>query len=190
MKKFILLMMLVPSIASHCFAQTKTEKDVFEIPANTLTRHFWFNLDKGNAVDIDVSKLSMLAYMENTDSIISSFMSDWVKLSDSIKNDPTPKKVVYVLGQNGINTIRIQRRVTNQETFAFINGEAAALKFGQDTLQIIIRKEIAEKLGAIPTTEYGRIRFVINNMNDIINYQDVSIAERISKIQKSDRMVF
>ena len=189
MKKIFFLMVLLISINGKTFAQEKTNTDkIFDLPENSIRRKFIIDLDKGNKMQIELTNINELDYLNNIDSIVQTFVHDIAPLKDSLMDELVSKKIDYIIDSNSFKQIRIQKFQPAGSSFIVKNGEASSLKLEQDTITL---------LGKIPGLvngilfskqkgfHYYRVSFFLNNLNDLAGYMDGMLNEKIKTLKES-----
>src|SRR6218665_3279684 len=108
MNKIFIGLVLFCSIHQKTIAQSQlSEEYPFNIPSNSTNRYFWFNLDKGNKVEIYINNTEDLDKIKNMDSIIYGLLKDLKKLEDSLRDESTIKRIDYNLDDAVNRKIRI-----------------------------------------------------------------------------------
>jgi hypothetical protein len=187
MKRIICLLMLI-SIKGICFAQadnrkTKTDK-TFDLPPDYPQRRFIIELDKGNKLQIELVNMADLDRFINMDSVIRVFFEDIEPLKDSLTDELANKRIDYLVDSSGIKKIRLQKFKPDGSSFLVKDGEIAALKLEQDTVNLmgkIFYRVDKPKKGTL-RERYYRLSFFVNKLNDLAGYMDGSLTEKIRTI--------
>jgi hypothetical protein len=188
MKIFYVLVFLI-SITGSLYAQNSTKSDqVFDLPPNQVQRRFIIELCKDNKMQIELSDMKDLDRFANMDSVIRVFLSDIKPLTDSLTNELKSKRIDYAIDSSGRKKIRIQQHDPKGSNFVVTGGDVASLKLEQDTIHFIgtvsfIAKHKLRK--AFTTYRHYRVSFFLNNFNDLVNYTDGSLNQKIATLRNN-----
>ena len=183
-----MMLMLAESITGELYAQKSSAENIFEIPANTITKVFFVDLGKENKIKIELVNQDDLRSLSNLDSILQVFIQDLEPLKDSLTDDLRSKRIDYLIEPSGKNKIRIMQFTPTGSSYLVNGGSVAALKIAQDTVNILLKANGGiEKMfrKKIPGFHYYRVSFFINNLSDLANYRDGHLQNIIRKVEKS-----
>ena len=190
MKKTVIVLMLLVSIPVTLCAQIKTSNKsdkAFDVPGNIImVRRFYIDLGKENKLKIELTDLSDLQRIANMDSLLQAFKEDMASLKDSFLNPLTSKKVDYVRDAKGRKKIRFQQFQPQGATFLLNNGELSSLRTEQDTINIIgVITDPPKAKDDISKTNprYYHLTFYLNNIEELADYMNGSLNEKIKTIQ-------
>jgi len=190
MKKLIGILMLFTSITANLCAQSTSSSDkTFQVPENIIiTRRFYINLEKGNKMVIEVSDIADLKRMANIDSLLQIFLNDITPLKDSLADPVTSKRIDYITDAQGRKKIRFQQFQPKGASFLISNGDLESLRTEQDTINIIgviVNPPKAIEKISLRNPRYYHFTFYLNNINEITNYMNGILAEKIRTIQEN-----
>ena len=193
MKKIISLLVLATSITVTTIAQqepalSNTGK-IFDVPANALNRRFTVDLGKGNKMQVELSDIADLDRFTNIDSMLRVFLQDIILLKDSLADEITAKRIDYVTDELGRKKIRIHLFKPSGSSFLLQQGNVAALKLEQDTVNFLGTKPYTQKstlLKPFTVIRYYRLSFFVNQLSDLNNYVDAGLNEKINTIKKNE----
>jgi len=192
MKKTICFLMLVTGITGAAYAQdgSKLNSDkIFEQPANNAKKRFVIELKKGNKMQIELSDMADLNQFSNMDSVLRVFLKDIEPLKDSFSDELSSKRIDYTTDSSGRAKIRIQQFKPKGSSFLVKEGDVAALKLEQDTVNFIgmisffIKPNFSKK---IPQVRYYRVSLFVNNLSELTNYMDGRLNAKIKELQKNN----
>jgi hypothetical protein len=188
MTKAFSFLMLAISITGTIFAQDKPTKadKTFEIPSNYPSRRFTIDLGRGNKMQIELVALEDLKRFTNMDSLIRSFLKDIEPLKDSLGDESFSRRIDYTTDSIGVTKIRIQQFRPQASSFVVTDGDAAVLKFEQDTITFIgVVPFVADYTLRKPfrDTRYYRVSFFLNDLSDLSQYMDGSLNKKIESLQ-------
>ena len=194
MKKIILAMMLVTGINSKAIAQTvpASTKNPFEIPSGSLSIRYSIDLGMGNKLKVEMTDKEDIDKFKNIDSILSVFFKDIVLFKDSLTDELAAKRIDYVTDVAGRKKIRIRNYKPLASSFVIQQGEVAALKSEQDTVNIIGTVAAPAKYGIrkpVSNVRYYRLSFFVNNFNDLKNIDTKAIGEKIMALKENKRWI-
>jgi hypothetical protein len=192
MKKIIIALMLVASVTGTCFAQTEngfanTDK-TFQLSQQYFKRIFIIDLGKGNKLQINLYDMDDLAMFNNMDSVLHVFLKDIEPLKDSLSDELTSKRIDYLTDSMGRKKILLQQFKQKGSSYLVNHGDVAALKLEQDTVNFVGAVQYTAKYTlrkAFKDTRYYKLSFFINNINDLSNYTDGKLSEKIINLQKN-----
>jgi hypothetical protein len=194
MKKIIVLMLSI-SIAGKLCAQeepeaTKTSK-TFEMDSRLVISKYFIALSKGNKIQVEVNKVADLQKLPNMDTLLQVYLRDMKAFKDSLADELAVKRIDYLFDAATGNKVRIQIFKQKASSFLVKNGDVAALKLVQDTINILIPIQYTppayERNKSITTaTRYCQVSFFINQATDISNYTDGSLHEKITRLKVND----
>jgi hypothetical protein len=182
--------MLVTSITGNAFAQDNTAKSdkVFDLSFEHAQRRFTVELGKGNKMQIELSNMADLDKFSNMDSLIRVFLADIEPLTDSLGDELLSKRIDYTTDSLGRKRIRIQQFKPKGSSFVVREGDVAALKLEQDTINFIgivfytakytLRKAFTE-------TRSYRVSFFLNDLADLKSYLDGGLNQKIQAIREN-----
>ena len=190
MKKVIIALALFIGVLPDLCAQPECKADkAFEIPENIIiTRRFYINLEKGNKLEIELTDITDLERIANIDSLLKIFIADITPLKDSLTDPLSSKRIDYVTDPQGRKKIRLQQFQPKGNNYLLNNGELAALKINQDTINIIgIITDPPKPSQKISRTHqrYYHLLFYLNNINELADYMRGILAEKIATIQNN-----
>ena len=190
MKKTICVLMLLTGITGNLCAQSNTDKG-FEVPENIIiTKKYYVNLEKGNKMQIELSDFSDLERVANIDSLLRIFLQDIVPLKDSLADPLTAKRIDYVTDAQGRKKIRFQQSQPKGASFLIDKGELASLRTVQDTINIIgiiTNPPKAIQKVSLRNPRYYHFTFYLNDINEINNYMNGILDEKIKTIQDHNK---
>jgi hypothetical protein len=190
MKKAVCLLMLVTSITGNIFAQdhkTKSDK-TFDLPSNFAARRFIVDLGKGNTMQIELNNMEDLERFANLDSILQVFLTDMEPLKDSLGDELLSRRIDYTVDSMGRKKIRIQQFKPKGSNFLVREGDVAALKLEQDTINIIGTVFFTAKYTlrkAFPETRNYRISFFLNDLSELKSYLNGNLNQKVKTIQQN-----
>ncbi|MFT3911762.1 MAG: hypothetical protein QM737_20225 [Ferruginibacter sp.] len=188
MKKMSIVMMLLISINGKLFAQKNNADKVFEMPANSITRIFFIDLDKGDKIKLELGDLDDLDAITNLDSILRVFIQDIEPLKDSLADELTSKRIDYIVDPSGKNKLRIQQFAPNGSSYLVNQGFVATMKLEQDTVNILLKAQGgSEQLFKKRSKgfHYYRISFFVNNLGNLTGYMNGRLQNSIASLQKN-----
>jgi len=194
MKKIAVLMLAtgitLTAIAQQESIAVKTAK-TFELPAGSIRRIFTIELDKGNKMQVELPDMDDLDHLNSIDSLVRNYLEDIKPFKDSLSDELSSKRIDYLVDSTGKNKIRIQTFQSKGSSFLVGNGDIAALKLDQDTINILI--PVSYNAGHyrqknLTLTRYCRLRFFINHASDLNNYANGFLKEKIDALRKSDQL--
>ncbi len=187
------VLMLITSITLTTIAQpaatTVKTVNTFELPAGSIRRSFTVELGKGNKMQVELTEIDDLDQLNNIDSLVRKYLQDIKSFKDSLSDELSSKRIDYLVDSSGNNKIRIQTFQPKGSSFLVANGDIAALKLDQDTINILV--PVSYKGGnylekKLLLTRYCRLRFVMNQAADLNNYANGFLREKIDALRKSD----
>ena len=194
MKKIISLLMLVTGITGSAIAQEETRVTnadrIFNFPADYLKRSFTVDLGKGNKMQISLSDIEDLARFANIDSLLRIFLKDIAALKDSLSDELASKRIDYLTDELGRKIIRLQIFKPVGSNFLLQQGDLAALKLAQDTVNFIgsysgiVRSTLLKPYSEL---HYYQLSFFVNKLAELNNYTDTGLNEKISTIHKNEK---
>jgi len=190
MKKTISLLVLFLSITATLCAQTTNKSDkAFEVPSDIIiNRRFYINLDKGNKLEIALTDITDLERVANIDSLLQLFIKDITPLKDSISDPLTSKRIDYITDAQGRKKIRLQQFQPKGASFLINKGELASLRTEQDTINIIgiiTNPPKASQKISITQPRYYHFTFYLNKIDELTDYMNGILTEKISTIQNN-----
>jgi len=194
MKKIAVLMLAtgitLTTIAQQESTTAKTIK-TFEPPAGSIRRIFTIELGKGNKMQVELPDIDDLDHLNSIDSLVRNYLEDIKPFKDSLSDELNSKRIDYLVDSTGKNKIRIQAFQPKGSSFLVTNGDIAALKLDQDTINILI--PVSYNAGyyrqkPLVLTRYCRLRFFINHASDLNNYANGFLKEKIEALRKSDQL--
>ena len=189
MKRTISFLMLL-SIIGTSYAQdgkAKTEK-TFDLPPNHAQRRFTIELDKGNKLQIELSNMEDLKLFANMDSVLRIFLQDIEPFEDSLANELTSKRIDYLTDSSGVKKIRLQQFLPKGSSFVVNDGDVAALKLEQDTVNFVGSVPYIADYGfrkPFTAVRYYKISFFVNQLSDLANYMNGSVSAKIRTLQQN-----
>jgi hypothetical protein len=109
-------------------------------------------------------------------------------LKDSLGDELLSRRIDYTIDSMGRKKIRIQQFSPKGSTFLVREGDVAALKLEQDTINIIGTVFYTAKYTlrkAFPETRNYRIRFFINDLSELKSYLNGNLNQKIKAIQEN-----
>ncbi len=187
MKKYFIGLVLLISTNSSLYAQSSktNEEKTFDLPVDPTSRLFKINLDKGNKLQLEVSKLEDLLRFRNMDSILFALLQDLKPLKDSFLDETSSKRIDYNMDDTLNRKIRLIRYHSKGDLFLLRDGEMSALKVEQDTVNFIGKVTYVAKYTLRPKfteTRNYRVRLIVNNLADLVSYMNGSISEKILSV--------
>lgn len=193
MKKVFYCLMLAISIIGESYAQdgriTNSDK-IFEISADYFRLRYFVDLGKGNKFKIELRQIEDLQKLGNPDSLLRLFLHDIQPLKDALSDELTSKRIDYIIDLAGRAKVRIQQFQPKGSSFLVDHGNAAALKLEQDTINFITttssQSRYKLKNGERYTdTRFIRTSFFVNRLEDLNNYTDDSLNNKIKLLKKN-----
>ena len=193
MKRMIGLLMLVTGITETAIAQNEFIKrpaeKIFDIEPDYFKRKFLVDLGKGNHLQVETVEMEDLEQINNVDSLLRIYLQDIALFKDSLSNELDTKRIDYVLDAGGKNKIRIRSCAPAGSSFLVQKGNMASLKLVQDT--VFITGEVPYNTGAgnkvsFILHRYYRIGLFVNQLNNIQDYTDGRLNEKMTAIRKSE----
>jgi hypothetical protein len=187
-----LLVLSISITAKLCaqdeFSTAKTSK-TFEMQPDAVRNRFFVALDKGNKLQIELSNMDDLEKLSNIDSLLKIYLRDIKPFKDSLSDELSSKRIDYLVDATTGNKIRIQIFKQSASSFLVKDGDVAALKLQQDTINILVpvsyHGRLIHKKPLGPLTRYYRISFFVNQATDLGNYADGGLHEKIATLLKS-----
>lgn len=188
MKKTIILLMLLISIAATLCAQTSQSDKAFEVPGNIIiNRRFYIDLPNKNQLKIELTDINDLQRIANMDSLLRVFLKDIAPLQDSFSNELTSKRIDYITDAQERKKIRFQQFQPKGANFLLNKGELSSLRTEQDTINIIgIIADAPKPQQKISLTNprYYHLTFYLNDIHEINDYTSGLLNEKITVIQQ------
>jgi hypothetical protein len=181
--KHIIALMLLCSINQALHAQDNSADKVFNLPDDNLHRQFVFDLGEGNRMLIELEDLRDLKQVRNVDSIVRVFINDLKPLKDSLTDELVSYRIDYLVEQSEHKKIRLQRFHANGNSFTVNNGDVAALKLEQDTINLLGTIHFVAKYTMRPAFNASRryrIRFFLNNIHELGDYLDGTLNTKVA----------
>ena len=188
-------MMLVTGISSQVIAQetipAKTD-NTFELQSSLFSNRYSIDLGSGNTLQIEFMDKEDINKFKNFDSILSVFLKDMVPFKDSLTDELAARRIDYVMDEAGRKKIRIQIFKPLAASFVIRQGEVAALKTEQDTVNIVGTVAAPAKYGIrkpVSNVRYYRLSFFVNDYNDLQNIDTMAIREKIIALKSNKRWI-
>ena len=182
MKKKIVAMMLAGIMqVNYAHAQQLTGIDAGD--EQKYQRIFWVALKKKEKMQVQVTSIKDLAYLENLDSMLLVFFQDMTKLYDSLGSNDLSRRVEYTIDRDNLKRIKITRSADQGSHFAIVDKATVILKIKQDT--VIISGAVPEKAGITGTGKlkhYFSICFFLNDFYDLKGYATGLLQDEIKSI--------
>ncbi len=180
MKKFLYCMMLAASITGTLFAQSQTTAadKTFGWSATYAQRRFVIDLGKGNKLQIELVNNDDLRLFANMDSVLRVFMTDIASLKDSLTDEIDSRRIDYTVDTAGRKKIRILHYAPKGSSFLVQQGDIAALKLEQDTINFMGTVNYYAKYTlrkGFRTSRRYRVSFFLNDLSDLSKYMDGSV---------------
>ncbi|MHA4809272.1 hypothetical protein ACX0G9_14265 [Flavitalea flava] len=193
MNKTIRLVLGLLSITGIVCAQenkntgTTGADKIFELPPYSIERRFRIDLEKGNVLQIELGQLSDLEKFTNIDSLLLVFLNDMKNFSDSLSDHLSSKRIDYIMDASGKKKIRFRQFRPDGSSFLLGQGEPAALKLEQDTINIIFIYHSPGKPSghAAFVVHYDQISLYLNQYNELVNYVTGGLNSKMSWLQKN-----
>lgn len=188
MKKVIFFLVLLLSTRRQAFAQesgTQLNSDkIFEQPVHPA-RRFMIELDKGNKVQIELADINDLDQFKNMDSMLRSLMTDIEPLKDSLSDELMSKRIDYLADTSGMKKIRIQQFKPKGSGYAVKQGDIAALKLEQDTINYIgmVSNTNEKDNKGTAKLRYYRLSFWLNDISQLPAYLNGSLQDKIVNLK-------
>lgn len=180
------LLMLVISIKGQAYAQDAaiTNSKIFDQEVN-VQRRFIIHLDKGNKVQIELSDINDFDRISNLDSVIKELMQDTELLKDSLSDELSAKRIDYIADTAGTKKIRIQLHKPNGSSYLVKQGDVAALKLEQDTINYLgmLPYETNKKHRKNAAITYYRLSFFLNDIKELPSYLNAGLQEKINNLK-------
>ena len=185
-------MMLVTSISRKTIAQTvpATTINPFEIPSGSLSIRYSIDLGRGNTLQVEMTDKQDIDKFKNIDSLLAVFFKDIIPFKDSLSDELAAKRIDYVTDAAGRKKIRIRSYKPLASSFVIQQGEVAALKSEQDTVNIIGTVSAPAKFGIrkpISNIRYYRLSFFVNDLNGLNNIDTEALSEKMMIFYSSKR---
>jgi hypothetical protein len=190
MRKKLMGMLILLSVLGNLYAQendnSRGEEKVFGLPPYSIEREFWVDLGKGNQLEIQLGTMDDLDRLGNIDSLLLVFFSDMRSFKDSLTDPLSSKRIDYVTDSSGRKKIRFRQFRSSGSSFLMDQGEPAILKLEQDTINIIITTPLPEhqRRSEMPPLRYDRLRFFINNYNELEGYITGGLNNKIRLLRQ------
>ena len=188
MKQSVWFLMLVMSITGASFAQNgklKTD-ETFDLTGNFTARRFFIDLGRGNTMQIRLSNMEDLNPFINMDSVIAAFLKDITPLKDSLGDDLLSRRIDYTVDSMGRKKIRIQKFSPKGSSFLVREGDVAALKLEQDTINFFGTVSYTAKYTlrkAFTEFRHYQVSFFLNDLSDISSYMDGSLSKKLQTLR-------
>jgi hypothetical protein len=193
MQRRFLFLMLLTGIGLQTFAQETMinhhSEDIFDIPSASFQRSYSIELGKGNRIYIELAEFNDISTLKNLDSLLNVFLADITPLKDSLQDELTSKRIDYLIDMQGRKKIRLQIYKPKGNSYLLNNGDLAALKLEQDTINIIgqISTEIKAGTNKKPAFRYYRLRFILNQLSDLNSLLSLGMNYKISSLLEANR---
>jgi len=178
--------MLATGIASTAIAQDETpvskSDKTFELKGVNIRRKFFADLGKGNTMQVELGDFDDMSKIRNIDSLLKDFLKDITPFKDSLTDELSTKRIDCFIDTDGKKRIRIQVFKPKGSNFLITQDDLAALKLGQDTVNIICAVPFPNKyvIGKLrPGISYYRIGFFVNQLSDFNNYTNGRLNEKV-----------
>ena len=179
MKKITCMMMLLVSITGDLIAQENSPANskVFGFPVEKMTRRFYFDLGKGNTMQLEMEALDDLPRIR-IDSLLRIMLVD----ADALKykgNELSSRNIDYVFESSGSNKIRIREIRSSGTSYVMDQGNPSLLKTEQDSVFL---------MGTLPykkTAHHYRISFYLNDLSDLISYPEFKLQQKFDQVYNS-----
>ncbi len=189
MKQIFIALMLISSINQVSFAQMQnTNEYPFDIPPNSTNRFFWFDMGKGNKVEIFVNDINDLDQIQQMDSIIYGFLQDLRLFKDSLADERTIKRIDYNISVSAQRKLRFYQYLPKAESFVIMNEEVSSLKTIQDTVNFIGKINFVAKYPlrkGFNDSRYFKVRFLLNQVSDLSDYMNDVLNQKIHSIKEN-----
>lgn len=190
MKHALLLLMLSISIGKLAYAQdgtTNTER-TFELNKDFAHHRFFIDIGKGNKIQIELTETQDLEYLVNIDSLLKVFVAAIEPFKDSLADEMTTKKIDYRIDSSQVKKVRIQQFVPKGFTYTINQGEPAALKLEQDTINftgtVYFRARYTLRK-AFNSIRYYRLSFFLNDVNEIGNLIGTGLNAKVKALREN-----
>src|SRR6476659_5549538 len=152
MKHLFFLVLILISAKSTLFAQedeviyhpakpySLTELYDVEYGSNTTYARFRFDLDKQNAMYIDLYQISQLDSIPNLDSLFHLVWNDLQQICDSLEDPLMSRWISCGVGLSD-RSFRIAQHPQARQAYQVKDGEIVQLKVDQDTLRIQLQTQ-------------------------------------------------
>ena len=194
MKKIIVLVLMI-SITRASFAQEQSSATIiartFDFPSDYVHRRFTIKLDKGNSMRVELADIDDLSRLNNIDSLVRSYLQHIKAFKDSLSDELSSKRIDYIADGSGNNKIRIQTFQPKGSSFLITNGDIAALKLEQDSINILV--PVSNNAGyytqkSLAPARYCRLSFFMNQAADLDNYANGFLKEKIEALRNSEHL--
>jgi len=184
MKYIVLIVVLLTSTKGTLFAQSSKTDETFNVPANfNFGKRFMVDLGKGNKMQVEVSDINDLPRIQDIDSILAIFIKDFAEIKDSITQDRSVTIIDQMTNAAGTRKIRIRQIPQQGNSFVRQEDKLALLKIEQDTINIIgvvnNPPKPQERYISRYDARYYRLRFYLNDVEEIANYIDGTLNQKI-----------
>ncbi|GAO45019.1 hypothetical protein [Flavihumibacter petaseus] len=187
MKHFLTLWVLITGTFGIALSQSKSG---FDVPANfNYGQKIRIDLGKGNSVMVYLSDVADVPRLLASDSMIQRFFLDLAPIKDSLSDPLQAYYVDYFSDGLGVRKIRYRKIPRETSAYLVMPNEVAAIKQQQDTVRF---------LGIIPHPapvqahkfnrnypRYYEFIFTVNNISDLNNYTDSTIAQKLQYYAKN-----
>lgn len=188
----IWLMLVALSITGPLCAQDNNKTaagadKTFELAPENIDRRLWFDLGKGNRLRLELQDIDDIEYFMNTDSLLMVFLNDMKIFKDSLGDLLASHRIDYVSDLSGKKKIRIRSTRPAATSYLLDQGEPAALKLEQDTINIIIVSPapyVSRRKGQ-ESLHYNRLSIYINQYPELVNYITGGLNEKIRWLKKN-----
>ncbi len=182
------LLMLVLSIKGQGYAQIAAipNNQIFEQQVNAQ-RRFIINLDKGNKLQIELSDINDFDRIPNIDSVIKELMQDTELLKDSLSDELSSKRIDYIADITGVKKIRILLHKPNGSSYLVKQGDVAALKLEQDTINYLgmLPYETNNNHRRNAAVTYYRLSFFLNDIKELPAYLNAGLQDKINNLKQN-----
>ncbi|MFT3980590.1 MAG: hypothetical protein QM687_08985 [Ferruginibacter sp.] len=183
--KHLFVMLLLGSIAQQGFAQNNYP---FDIPANSTNRLFWVELGNGNKMEVHVNNIDDLDKLQNMDSLIYGFLKDLNNFRDSLQNELAVKRVDYNVDDADNRKLRITQYPQSAVSYLVKDGEVAAMKTVQDTVNFIGKTNFVADYPLrkkFDDVRYYKVVFLVNNISDLNGYMNGLLNRKIISMKEN-----
>lgn len=188
MKNLVITMLALLGILGNLCAQyglsARVGRTFTGISADHIQSHFWIDLGKGNRLSLELEDNQDLEKFSNIDSLLIVFLADMKPFNDSLSDPLSWHLIDYVVDAGGKKKLRLQSFHPAASSFLLDQGEPAALRIEQDTIQIVL--EYPATTGrSHDGVRQDRLSLYLNNYHEMASYITGGLNEKILWLTKN-----